>query len=473
MRPDRRPDLVTSSLWLLPLIDCLITVATAAVTTYVLTQLRDVHTWPWSTAYRVGIVFATILTPLVFSWFSLYRSHRGKSLASELMQISAAWLSVLGVLVVITVMTKTTDIYSRVWMATWVVCGLGAFWLSRILLRLTLAQLRAKGWDTRDIVIIGAGPEAKHVIRRLQVTKAAGFRIVGYFSKTAHDDSLFSKIRYLGTIEDVAQVVTRLPRGPDQAWICLPVTEMPQVYSLVNQLGETTLDCRFVPDARELSIINNKLSYVAGLPVLELSHSPMSGMNRAIKAIEDRVLAACILVVIAPLMFIIAIAIKWDSPGPVFYRQRRNGWNGELITILKFRSMFQDEKSSEFVQAKRNDPRVTRVGKFLRRTSLDELPQFLNALAGSMSVVGPRPHPVELNDLYKKIVSRYALRHKVKPGITGWAQVNGFRGETETLDMMKRRVLYDQYYIENWSVWFDLSIVALTIIRGFVSNKAY
>lgn len=473
MRPDRRPDLVTLSLWLLPLADCVITGGTAAATSYILTQLRDVQTWPWSTAYRVGIVFAIILTPLVFSWFSLYRSHRGKSLAAELMQISGAWFSVLGVLVVITVATKTTDIYSRVWMATWLTCGMVAFWLSRITLRVTLAQLRSKGWDTRDIVIIGAGPEAKHVLKRLQATKAAGFRIVGYFSGTAQDDDPFSKIRYLGTIEDVAQVVTRLPKGPDQAWICLPVTEMSLVYTLVNQLGETTLDCRFVPDARELSILNNKLTYVASLPVLELSHSPMSGMNRAIKAIEDRVLSACILLMIAPLMLIIAMAIKWDSPGPVLYRQRRNGWNGELITMLKFRSMYHEQKPGEFVQARRDDPRVTRVGRFLRRTSLDELPQFLNALAGSMSVVGPRPHAVEHNDLYKKIVSRYALRHKVKPGITGWAQVNGFRGETETLEMMKRRVLYDQYYIENWSVWFDLSIIALTIIRGFVSSKAY
>ncbi len=474
MRPDRRPDLIMLSLWLLPVADVLITGASAALTSTVLTTFRDVRIWPWSIEYQAGIAFSLILTPLVFGRFGLYQSHRGKSFATELIQVTGAWLSVLAVLAFIAVATKTSAIYSRVWMVSWLATGMVGFWMFRILLRAVLVQLRAKGWDYRDIVIIGTGPEAAHVIKRLQSMKGAGFRVVGYFSPVAQNDRLFNKIRYLGAVEDVATVVSRLPRGVDQAWIALPVADMPLVYAVVNQLGGTTLDCYFVPDARELSIINNKLAHVAGMPVIELSHSPMSGMNRVIKAIEDRLLALGILVFITPLMLMIAVAIKLDSPGPVLFRQRRNGWNGELITVLKFRSMvLHDEKPGQISQAQRNDPRVTRVGKLLRRTSLDELPQFLNVLAGTMSVVGPRPHAIEHNELYKKLVPGYALRHKVKPGITGWAQVNGFRGETETLGIMKQRVIYDQYYIEHWSIWFDLVIVLLTVVRGFVSGKAY
>jgi putative colanic acid biosysnthesis UDP-glucose lipid carrier transferase len=474
MRPRRQADILALSLWLLPVMDMLLVITAAVASTLVLDQLRDPDLWPWSTHYRAGVLFGAILTPLAFHRLGLYRSHRGESLAVELIQVTGAWLLVLGVLAVIAIATKTNVLYSRLWMAGWLAIGCVLFWLFRIALRLTVAQLRTRGWDTRDIVMIGSGVEAARVVRRLKGLRGAGYRVVGYFTGPGGTDPLLANLRCLGDIEHILPVLERLPHAPDQAWIALPAERPDLVRLAATQLGQTTLDCRLVPDTREFNILNYAVTQVAGLPVINLSYSPMTGVNRIIKAIEDRVLALLILTLVAPLMLLIALGIKLDSPGPVLFRQKRHGWNGEEITVLKFRTMVMHrEQDGHVTQAKRGDPRVTRLGHLLRRTSLDELPQFLNVLAGTMSVVGPRPHAVEHNEMYKKLVSGYVLRHKVKPGITGWAQVNGYRGETESLEMMRRRIEYDLYYIEHWSIWLDLTIVALTCIRGFVSSRAY
>ncbi len=474
MRPRRQADILALSLWLLPVMDMLIVIWAAIASSLVMDQLRDPGLWPWPTHYRTGVLFGAILVPLVFHRFGLYRSHRGENLAVELIQLTGAWLLVLGTLAVIAIATKTNVLYSRLWMGGWLAAGCLLFWVFRIALRLTVGQLRVRGWDTRDIVMVGSGTEAARVVRRLKGLRGAGYRLVGYFTGPGGTDPLFTGLRCLGDIEHIVPVLERLPHAPDQAWIALPAERPDLVRLAATQLGQTTLDCRLVPDTREFNILNYDVTQIAGLPVINLSYSPMTGVNRAIKAVEDRLLALLILVLVAPLMLLIALAIKLDSRGPVFFRQQRHGWNGEEITVLKYRTMVvHRERDGQVSQARRGDPRVTRVGRLLRRTSLDELPQFLNVLAGSMSVVGPRPHAVEHNELYRKMVSGYVLRHKVKPGITGWAQVNGYRGETESLEMMRRRIEYDLYYIEHWSIWLDLTIVALTCVRGFVSSRAY
>ena len=208
--------------------------------------------------------------------------------------------------------------------------------------------------------------------------------------------------------------------------------------------------------------------------MLSIFERPITHWDRLIKGLEDRILAACILLLISPLLAVIAILIKLDSRGPVFFRQQRYGFNNELIEVNKFRTMYVDEQPPDgYRQAHRDDPRITRIGRFLRRSSLDELPQFFNVLEGKMSVVGPRPHPVPLNDQFAVVMEEYFARHNVKPGITGWAQINGFRGETTTPESMRMRVRYDLYYIENWSVWFDLRIMVLTVFKGFVHENAY
>ncbi|EHU6064699.1 exopolysaccharide biosynthesis polyprenyl glycosylphosphotransferase, partial [Escherichia coli] len=212
---------------------------------------------------------------------------------------------------------------------------------------------------------------------------------------------------------------------------------------------------------------------INGVPVVPLYESPLSGINMVFKRLEDIIVSLSILIVISPVLLIIACAVKFTSPGPVIFRQIRYGMDGKSIKVWKFRSMTVMENDNNVTQATKHDLRVTKVGKFLRRTSLDELPQFFNVLFGQMSVVGPRPHAVSHNEQYRTLIKGYMLRHKVKPGITGLAQVNGWRGETDTLDKMQKRVEYDLLYIRNWSIWLDLKIIFLTIFKGFVNKSAY
>lgn len=460
--------------WLLPLLDMLVVLFAAILPSLVLAEWRDPGLWPWSPRYEVAVGFGMVLTPFVFHRLDLYRSRRGENLIFELIQLTGGWMAVLGILAIVAIATKTSFIYSRLWMAGWFLTGCLLFWIFRIVLRLAVARLRARGWDARGIVVVGSSMEAARVVRRLRALRGAGYQLLGYFSDEPATDPIFADIRRLGGLAQIVQVVERLPRRPDQVWIALS-GEHPEWLKLVaTQVGQTTLDCRMVPDTREFNVLNHAVTQVAGMPVINLSYSPMTGTNRVIKALEDRLLASLILILIAPLMLMIALLIKLDSPGPVLFRQKRHGWNGEEIVVLKFRTMrAHNERTGRVTQATRNDSRVTRFGQLLRRTSLDELPQFLNVLMGTMSIVGPRPHAVEHNEIYKKLVSGYVLRHKVKPGITGWAQIHGYRGETETLEMMRRRIEFDLYYIEHWSIWLDLTIVALTCVRGFVSSKAY
>jgi len=247
-----------------------------------------------------------------------------------------------------------------------------------------------------------------------------------------------------------------------------------RVKEILYDLRHSTATIRFVPGIFGFRLLNHSVTEVAGMAVLDLSATPMVGLNRAVKAVEDRVLALLILVLVSPLMVFLALGVKLTSPGPVLFKQKRHGWDGNPIRVYKFRSMVVHcEEGGQVSQAQKSDARITPFGAFLRRTSLDELPQFFNVLQGRMSIVGPRPHAIAHNEQYKDQIEAYMLRHKVKPGITGWAQVNGLRGETDTLDKMKKRIEYDLYYIENWSLWFDIKIIALTLVKGFVHKNAY
>jgi putative colanic acid biosynthesis UDP-glucose lipid carrier transferase len=246
------------------------------------------------------------------------------------------------------------------------------------------------------------------------------------------------------------------------------------VRAIFYALRNHTAELRFVPDFRDMHLLNHRMSEVAGRFAIDLSVSPMNGMARIIKRLEDIVIGGLIALIIALPCIAIAIGIKATSPGPVLFKQHRTGANGKRFKVYKFRSMaVHEEKTGVVSQATKEDPRVTRLGAFLRRTSLDELPQFYNVLQGRMSIVGPRPHALAHNEYYKELVQSYMWRHKVKPGITGWAQVNGLRGETDTLEKMERRVEYDLKYIDNWSLWLDLRIIFLTIFKGFTHKNAY
>jgi putative colanic acid biosynthesis UDP-glucose lipid carrier transferase len=427
-----------------------------------------------STRYQEAILLATVLSFIVFRWFALYQSWRGISLAVQLQRMTLAWGLVFVLLTLVAFFFKAGHHYSREWAVYWWLVSWTLLIASRGSARVALRWLRSTGANYRRVVIVGAGPLAAMVIRQLRESSWSGLRVVGVFDDGDHSPSVgvFNGVPVWGGLAEVSRYVEK--SNVDQVWLCLPLAAEDRMNAVLHALRHSTVDVRFVPDIFGFQLLNHSLSDVAGVPVINLTASPLEGPSRLVKEIEDRLLALMILIVISPLMAIIALGVKLSSPGPVIFRQLRHGWDGQSIEVWKFRSMrVHAEDAGGLTQCRRHDPRVTRFGVFLRRTSLDELPQFFNVLQGRMSIVGPRPHAIEHNEHYKETVDQYMLRHKVKPGITGWAQVHGLRGETDTVDKMRKRVEYDLYYIQNWSLWLDLKIILLTLFRGFTHKNAY
>jgi putative colanic acid biosynthesis UDP-glucose lipid carrier transferase len=422
--------------------------------------------------YSVGVLIALLLSAWLFPRFSIYQAWRGASILDEMRLVSLAWGSVLLALTAFAFTTKMGAQYSRGWLGIWAFVGWFNLLVARLLLRTGLRWMRRHGFNQRHIVIVGSAGLGEEVAKRLGMSPWMGLNIVGYFHGDEDGAEGMADVPHIGGLDSVAGFVST--NGIEQVWIAMPLRDEDKVKWLLHELRHTTVDIRFVPDFFGLRLLNHSVMDVAGLPVMNLSVSPMSGMNVLLKDIEDRLLSLIILLAISPLMIFIAIGVKLTSPGPVFYRQKRMGWNGEAFTMYKFRSMkIHEEKNGTVTQATRDDPRVTPFGAFLRRTSLDELPQFINVLQGRMSIVGPRPHALEHNEQYKELIDPYMLRHKVKPGITGWAQVSGWRGETDTLEKMQKRVEFDLYYIEHWSLWFDIKIILMTLVKGFLHKNAY
>lgn len=430
----------------------------------------------FSSYYETAFLLAAALTFIVFPAFDHYRSWRGRSWAEQLRATVGSVGVVMALLVVASAILKTTAWYSRIWFGTWALLAIALLFLVKRLMVIVLRELRGRGWNKKNIVIFGAGELGQMVAERLRDAEWAGFHIVSFLDDAAHANATASS-----TVPTPVKNPTTLDletfikeHDVQELWFALPLKAEERVREVLFALRHSTIQIRFVPNIFSFKLLlGHSISDVAGIPVVDINSSPISGMNRVIKEIEDRVLAAIILTLISPIMALIALAIRLESRGPIVYKQERHGWDGKVIKVYKFRSMRVTEASSEFKQATKNDARVTKVGAFIRRTSLDELPQFFNVLQGRMSIVGPRPHPISLNDHYKDKVEFYFQRHKVKPGITGWAQVNGYRGETDTLEKMERRIQYDLQYIQNWSLWLDLKIIFLTIFKGFVSDKAY
>jgi putative colanic acid biosynthesis UDP-glucose lipid carrier transferase len=412
------------------------------------------HLNPASNYIHLLLIVLFFSVPL-FPYFPLYRTWRGESLFDEVKAYFFALSMLFLSTALLLFLLKEGSQYSRLWFVFWYSLALFIGIFARIALRITLRKLRAKGYNQKNIVIIGDDNLGKKVIDTLSQADWAGFHIKAVFT----DGKKLSEYVKNETIDDV--------------WIALPLKEEDKVKQILKELMDTTVNIRLVPDIFGFSLLNHSITEIAGLPVIELTSSPMNTGNSFIKSIEDKVLASLILILISPIMLLVAIGVKMSSSGPVFFRQRRYGLSGESIWVWKFRSMTVCEDDAAFKQATANDKRVTKFGAFIRRTSLDELPQFINVLQGQMSIVGPRPHPVKLNEEFRQLIPKYMLRHIVKPGITGWAQINGYRGETDTLNKMEQRITYDLYYIDNWSLWFDLRIIFLTVFKGFFDKNAY
>ncbi len=436
-----------------------------------------VHQWylgstNLSNDYIYSIIFTSFLVFLIFQNLGIYSSWRGRSKLKRVQVITGGWFLCLVILVLCTALLKSTANYSRVWFVTWSVGTLLYLNLYRFILDLLLRYSRKKGWNHKNIVVFGAGELGQNVAERISSADWIGFKIKAFFD----DDTLKIGKNLCGVeVLDSKKLESFLKKEDiKELWIALPFRDENRVKELLFELRHMPISIKFIPDIFGFRLLNQKISEVAGIPVLQINGTPIQGFNRVLKELEDRILSFFILIAISPFLIIIAIAIKLESRGPILFKQIRNGWDGKTIKVYKFRSMkVEDSGLEKLTQATKNDSRVTKVGSFIRRTSLDELPQFINVLQGRMSIVGPRPHVVSQNEEYKDQVKHYMQRHRVKPGITGWAQINGFRGETDTLEKMSKRVEYDLYYIENWSLGLDLKIILLTIFKGFINENAY
>lgn len=422
---------------------------------------------------REAVLAAMVAMLLLWEQTGLYLATRSTRLLAEVEVLSAGWLAGLAVATAYEWYRDRLDGPELQFLAFWLMAG----WMSavglRVVARAVMGALRRRGYNLRRVVIAVASDLGQQVARQLQERPDAGIEVVGFF-----DDRDPERVRsadgppVLGRIDTMAEYAAQ--HHVDEVWIALPFRAEDRVRDILAAMRHSTADVCLVPDVFQFFVLNQSLGQVAGMPLLALNATPLNGVNRLVKAIEDRVLAALILLLASPVMLAVAIAIRLDSPGPVLFRQRRHGLHDEPIEMFKFRTMRPHvQPPGTYTLATRGDKRVTAVGAYLRRTSLDELPQFFNVLRGEMSIVGPRPYPVEINNEYKDVVDRYMLRHKVKPGITGWAQVNGLRGALDSPDKMERRVMHDLYYIEHWSLWFDLKIIGLTVLRGFTHENAY
>ncbi len=432
----------------------------------------------WGPRWSVVAFSAVAVFYLAANINHLYQSYRLGGIVEEMPRLIMTWLMTLAGLLLLGYLLKVAHTVSRVTLTFWAVITPVALLVVRQLIRSFLYQLRKEGRNTRSVVIIGANENAKRLAAEISRMPWAGLRLLGFVTQE-HEGSVCVQdesssglsVPVLGTLEDL--FARARDGGVDMVYIATPTSEREVIESVIHELGDSTVSIFVVPDFHTAAVMQGNWVSLGGIPTVSIIDDPAQGLDAVAKRLEDLLLAGAALAFFALPMLLIALGVKLSSPGPVFYKQRRYGLSGRSFNMLKFRSMSVTEKDEEFVQASRNDTRVTPFGAFLRRTSLDELPQFLNVLNGEMSVVGPRPHAAAHNEEFRSRISGYMLRHKAKPGITGLAQVNGFRGETDTDEKMRERVRFDVEYINNWSIWMDLAIVLKTPWVLFTAKNAY
>ncbi|SMG01598.1 undecaprenyl-phosphate glucose phosphotransferase [Burkholderia singularis] len=407
----------------------------------------------------------------VFPWFSVYRAWREQPLAALVVRVLAAWTLAQTLTFAVVVALGGASAVPRQWFAGWSVLAALALVAARIAVR-RVPSVRASGRHGKPIAIAAGRAEGRRIVKRIALGAQPGFRPVIVFDAQCVERTEVFGVPVVGRLEPFLDALRR--QRVRELWIVAQPGETPLIEPFVDALRNDFIDIRFIPELDRLPFANGGVTELLGLPVINVVTSPLRDWQRLPKAVFDRLFALAVLIACAPLLAAIACAVKLSSPGPVFFRQRRMGVDGRDFRIYKFRSMrLHADEPGRVTQATKGDPRITKIGAFLRRTSLDELPQFINVLKGEMSVVGPRPHATEHDELYKNLVRNYMYRYRIKPGITGWAQVNGFRGETDRVDKMERRVEFDLYYIRHWNFWFDLKIVFLTLLRGFTGPAAY
>jgi putative colanic acid biosynthesis UDP-glucose lipid carrier transferase len=413
-----------------------------------------------------------ILGVIVFSLSFPGTSQLRLSFFRMVFNILFHWAWVVGLLLLIGFLTGYVNVFSKSVIGYWLWLAPFSQVLAHLALRRVAPQLLRLQGPLPRAVIVGMNPQGEALAREITGSDYAGIQLLGFIDDRGDERCVKqAQFKLIGKIDQLPEFVKR--NRVQFIYLSLPMTSRPRILQVLDGLKDTTASIYFVPDMFITDLIQGRSDAVCGVTVISVCDTPFRGYSGFLKRSSDILLSLLILFLISPLMLLIAILIKLDSPGPVFFKQRRYGLDGEEIVVYKFRSMVVTEDGAEIAQAKKNDARITRLGAFLRRSSLDELPQFVNVLQGRMSVVGPRPHAVAHNELYRTLIKGYMVRHKVRPGVTGWAQVNGQRGETDTLDKMQARIDFDLDYLRNWALQLDLYIILKTIRLVFKDSAAY
>ena len=427
--------------------------------------------------YILAILFAAFVAVAAMQRLELYRIAALTAPLRQVPRVLLAWTTGLAALAAAVFLLKTGIEFSRGWLLLWYVAGAGAIIAARAGVGALLHRWARDGRLNRRALIVGAGPEGAALIKAIEDDRASDVRICGVFDDRG-TDRIPGAVRGYPRLGNVDELVRFCRTSPvDLLIVSLPLTAEARLLEIAKKLWVLPVDIRLAAHASRLRFRPRAYSFAGNVPLIDLFDRPLKDWDSLVKSAFDKVIAALALILLAPVMAAVAAAIKLDSRGPVLFRQKRLGFNNELIEVFKFRSMYVDRTDTNAAKlVTKDDPRVTRVGRFIRKTSLDELPQFFNVLAGSLSLVGPRPHALQAkaaDRLYHEVVDGYFARHKVKPGITGWAQISGWRGETDTPEKIQKRVEHDLYYIENWSLFFDLYIIARTPLALLKSENAY
>jgi putative colanic acid biosynthesis UDP-glucose lipid carrier transferase len=435
----------------------------------------DIFHIVWQPIYVWTLMFAIILFNFFAESQDAYRSWRGTYLREEISTILFSWVTAIIVLMILDRLIVNQQVYSESFIVVWIALTPIELLSWHIIVRMCLGFVRSRGYNTRRVAIIGATSLGARLEDAFNKMEWSGYRLIGYYDdRTEILDTRRLNDQQVNVIGDIDKLLEDTKSGlVDTIYITLAMSAEHRIKSITERLADSTASVYLVPDLFTFNLLNSRWVDYQGITAISIYDTPFAGLDSLIKRTEDIILSSLILCLIAIPMMVIAVTIKSLSKGPVFFKQTRYGMDGEKILVWKFRSMTVCEDGETVTQATQNDARITPFGGFLRRTSLDELPQFFNSLTGSMSIVGPRPHAVAHNEEYRQQIQGYMLRHKVKPGITGLAQINGFRGETDTLAKMEGRIRYDLIYIQTWTLMLDLKIILLTVFKGFKNKNAY
>ena len=426
----------------------------------------------WHERFFLLGLLGSILFVFISESIGLYKSWRSDSFTHLALTVLLGWSLSLSILVFVAYFSKTSEDYSRIVVGVWGITTAVSLIFWRYCFRIALGKIRSKGFNTRTAVIIGGSSTGVDLGKNLIQAKQLGIKLLGFYDDRMTDrEGLELPEKLLGNSEQAIELAKN--GGVDLIYVALPMKAESRIVDILSRCADTTATVHIVPDFFTYNLLHSRWCQVGNIPTLSVYDTPFYGVSSWLKRTQDVVLSVIILSIIILPMLLISIGIKLTSKGSIIFKQDRYGLDGRKIEVWKFRTMKVSDNGDVVKQATKNDSRITPFGGFLRRTSLDELPQFLNVLQGSMSIVGPRPHAVSHNEEYRSLVEGYMLRHKVKPGITGWAQVNGFRGETDTIDKMEKRVEHDLAYIRNWSLTFDIKIILLTVAKGFRNTNAY